>query len=105
MAEFSKQWCEINDPEMPSDFDIMEEYHKLKPGNYIPYICEGFGFTAIGKLDDECMLAIPVDNAPYGTVIWKSYNEIVKAMDDLNCYYSDLPSVKSYGGNDNNNTQ
>ena len=25
MADFSKQWCEINDPSMTSDFDILEE--------------------------------------------------------------------------------
>ena len=47
MSEFSKQWCDINDPEMPSDFDIMDEFHKLKPDMYVPYICEGFGFIAI----------------------------------------------------------
>lgn len=81
MADFSKQWCEINDPEMPHDFDIMEEYHKLKPGNYVPYICEGFGFIAIGKSDDqneECMLAMPIEGEGYGVVMWKPYNEVVK---------------------------
>ncbi len=78
MADFSKQWCEINDPEMPSDFDIWEEYDKLEPNTYVSVICEGFGFTAIGKIDDNCMLAIPVDDAPYGTVIWKAYEQIIK---------------------------
>ena len=78
MAEFSKQYCDLYDVGFPHDFDIMEEYHKLKPGNYVPYICEGFDFIAIGNLGDECMLAIPVEDAPYGTVVWKSYNEIVK---------------------------
>ena len=29
MADFSKQWCEINDPDMPWDFDILEEAEKL----------------------------------------------------------------------------
>jgi hypothetical protein len=78
MAEFSKQWCELNDPEMPSDFDIMEEFHKLKEDCYVPYICEGFGFIAIGKMDDNCMLAMPVDDAPFGTVVWKPYEAIIK---------------------------
>jgi len=49
MAEFSKQWCEINDPDMPWDFDIFEVASNLKNNFYIPYICEGFGFSAIGK--------------------------------------------------------
>lgn len=81
MADFSKQWCEINDPEMPHDFDILEEHSRLKPGNYIPYICEGFGFIAIGKTDDDtedCILAMPIENGPYGAVTWKPYKEIVK---------------------------
>jgi hypothetical protein len=79
MAEFSKQYCELHDMGMDGDFDIMEEFHKLKPEMYIPYICEGFGFIAIGRDEnDECILAMPVDDAPYGTVVWKSYSEIIK---------------------------
>jgi hypothetical protein len=57
----------------------MEEYHKLKPGNYVPYICEGYGFIAIGKTDDmdeECILAMP-SNTSSRSVVWKKYNEIV----------------------------
>ena len=30
MADFSKQWCEANDPEMPYDFDILEVFSRLK---------------------------------------------------------------------------
>lgn len=78
MADFSKQYCELHDPEMPHDFDIWEEYDKLEPDMYIPYICEGFGFIAIGNMDGNCMLAMPVDNAPYGTVVWKAYEDVVK---------------------------
>ena len=77
MADFSKQWCEINDPEMPHDFDIIEEASKLKPNYSINYICEGFGFIAIGKTeDDEIVLAMP--NYDDNTMTWKSYDEIVK---------------------------
>jgi hypothetical protein len=49
MADFSKQWCDLNDPDMPWDFDIEEIANGLKHNFYIPYICEGFGFSAIGK--------------------------------------------------------
>ncbi len=38
MADFSKQWCEINDPECPHDFDIMEEHSKLETGYSIGII-------------------------------------------------------------------
>jgi hypothetical protein len=31
------------------DFDVYEEWAKLKPGYSVAYICEGFGFVAIGK--------------------------------------------------------
>lgn len=79
MAEFSKQYCELHDMGFPHDFDIMDEFHKLKPEMYVPYICEGFGFIAIGRDEnDECILAMPVDNAPYGTVIWRTYEQVVK---------------------------
>lgn len=78
MADFSKQYCELHDMGFDGDFDIMEEFHKLKPEMYVPYICEGFGFIAIGNFDGNCMLAMPVDNAPFGTVIWKAYEDVVK---------------------------
>jgi hypothetical protein len=79
MAEFSKQWCEINDPEMPHGFDIMVEYNLLENGHYIPLICEGFGFIAIGHDDDgSCILAMPTDGAPYGTVTWEKYDDVIK---------------------------
>jgi hypothetical protein len=78
MADFSKQWCDINDSDMPSDFDIDEIFSKLKTNTYENWICEGFGFVAIGNMDDSCMLAMPVDDADYGVVIWKPYEVIVK---------------------------
>lgn len=49
MADFSKQYCDKFDPEFPYDFDILEVYDTLDEGNYIPIICEGLGFIAIGK--------------------------------------------------------
>jgi hypothetical protein len=48
MAEFSKQWCEIHDPEMSWDFDIEEIATQRPRGYYKPIICEGFGFVGIG---------------------------------------------------------
>lgn len=53
MADFSKQWCDLNDPEMPHDFDIEEIASTLKIGYYKSFICEGFGFLAIGKDNDD----------------------------------------------------
>lgn len=79
MADFSKQWCEINDPEMPHDFDIMEEFNKLPPDHYIAMICEGFGFGAIANFDGECYLLIP-HNDPTSEIEhkWKKYSDVVE---------------------------
>lgn len=75
MADFSKQWCELNDPEMSWDFDIVEEGNKLKPNSYTSVICEGFGFIAIGKGDhDEILLAIPEEDV----INWQPYSEVIK---------------------------
>jgi hypothetical protein len=77
MADFSKQWCEINDPSMPGDFDILEEANKLNPNSYIPMICEGFGFTAIAK-DKTNEILLAMKDWSTDTTIWLSYNEVVK---------------------------
>lgn len=82
MANFSKQWCDINDPLMPADFDILEIADTLQPDTYTPEICEGFGFIAIGRsIDNEIMLAMPVppkegDTEEY--IQWIPYNDIIK---------------------------
>ena len=52
MAEFSKQYLEIADFDLPIDFDIEEMAEGLKYGHYLSIICEGWGFDAIGK-DEE----------------------------------------------------
>jgi hypothetical protein len=77
MAEFSKQWCEAFDPEgMPWDFDILDEFNKLSESMYIPFICEGYGFIAIGKFEGKCKLALP--NFEDNTVQWVNYDDVVK---------------------------
>ena len=86
MAEFSKQWAEINDPEFPGDFDINEIAEGLDPNHYTPMICEGFGFIAIGKdASGNIMLAMPTGKYEedekgqiYDDVVWQAYEDIVK---------------------------
>lgn len=54
MAEFSKQYVQGYDPMMGGwDFDIDKEFEKVSGGEYLPIICEGFGFVAICKQLDE----------------------------------------------------
>lgn len=52
MADYSKQYCDKHNQGFPYDFDLDEEYAKLKNGEYMPLICEGFGFTHISKSDE-----------------------------------------------------
>ena len=86
MAEFSKQWCDLNDPQMTPDFDIDEVVKDLEPNHYISIVCEGFGFIAIGKTgEEELVLAIPTGGTVldengqiYDNIIWEPYNNVIK---------------------------
>ncbi len=51
MAEFSKEWCEMNDPlGIQPDFCIEDVASQLEDGWCVyGYICEGFGICGIGK--------------------------------------------------------
>jgi hypothetical protein len=80
MADYSKQWCDINDPEMSHDFDILKEFDKLPKNNYISMICEGFGFIAIMRNhEDRCLLAFDDD----GEIIWEDYDQFINRTIEL----------------------
>jgi hypothetical protein len=79
MADFSKQWCQINDPESPGDFDIDVIAGQLEPGYVISIICEGFGFIAIGRNPEgELLFAVPTGNhnEEGSEVDWKTLEEV-----------------------------
>ncbi len=76
MAEFSKQWCEINDPEMPWDFDILQVAEELELDHFEYYICEGFGFTMIAK-DKKGSVVLGFPDYITDTIEWKTYNEVI----------------------------
>lgn len=58
MAEFSKQWCDLN-PHLGfrPDFDIIEIFNELEEGFYYPVICEGLGILGIAKENGNLMIA------------------------------------------------
>jgi len=58
MAEFSKQYCEIYEPDLNWDFDIDEVVMEIPKGHFKSIICEGFGFVGIGHRMDNtiCLL-------------------------------------------------
>jgi hypothetical protein len=78
MAEFSKQYCEIADMGFDGDFDVYEEWSKLKPGFTVAYICEGFGFSMIGKREsgDEVLVWV-VDWEDDNKSKWVDFDEMV----------------------------
>jgi len=53
MAEFSKQYCAQHNMGFDGDFDIYDEWIALTPGYITQRICEGYGFAAIGKLEED----------------------------------------------------
>jgi hypothetical protein len=82
MAEFSKQWVELNDQEMGWDFDI-EAIASEMPNSTMTdyYLCEGFGAVAIGKDESgEIQLAIATGNyndEGHIEVEWKALEEVI----------------------------
>lgn len=82
MAEFSKQYCDKNESEMTPDFDIIEIADSLEAGSYLPIICEGYGFIAIGKDEEnEIFLAMPsggISEDGNTLVDWKPLFEIIE---------------------------
>lgn len=49
MAKFSKEWCDIWDPERVPDFSIEDTVKDVLPDRHYPIVCYGFGFVNINK--------------------------------------------------------
>jgi len=77
MAEFSKQFCKTHDMGFDGDFDVYEEWAKLTPGYAVAYICEGFGFSMIGKKEsgDDVIVYINDYNNPENSK-WIDFDEM-----------------------------
>jgi len=56
LAEFSKEYQDKYNPGAEWDFSIGRIFRKLKEGEALPAICEGFGFVGIGRKDGKCIL-------------------------------------------------
>ena len=83
MADFSKQYCELYDPQFPWDFDIEVEAETIPKGYYKPIICEGFGFIAIEVgLDGKIYLIFDAGNNEIDKVQYKAFIEKQKLKSD-----------------------
>ncbi len=60
MVEYSKQYCEIHQPDLAWGFDIDEVITEIPHGYSKPLICAGFGFVGIGiDLEGNAELYFP----------------------------------------------
>ena len=77
MAQFSKQWCDINNTSMPHDFDIDIIAKDLYRDRYYPIICEGLGFNCIHK-DAHGILWLAYGRDTNGnSTNWKRYKSVM----------------------------
>lgn len=75
MAEFSKQWCELNQEEgIKPGFDIEKIARDIPEGHFKYMICEGFGFVAIGKENDKPVLGFSNDEEDK----WITLEQLIK---------------------------
>jgi hypothetical protein len=77
MAEFSKQYCEIYEPEMDWDFDIDEIVESIPKGYYKPIICEGFGFSGIGVRLDGSIEILVRDRTDENNLVQVDYKKYI----------------------------
>jgi len=81
MADFSKEYCERYDFEMPHDFSVIEIFNDLKPGYYKSCICEGYGFIAVLKTENEiCQVAflLPYEEEDEQMIKWVPFDQVTK---------------------------
>lgn len=78
MAEFSKEYCQIQDPEFPYNFSVEEIAKDLYKGNYYPIICEGFGFVAIAKdINEQILLAFKGEE---DILVWQDFDNFMSGQ-------------------------
>ena len=82
MADFSKEYCDIWDPEFPYDFSILDISKDLQKGSYHSIICEGFGFHAIAKdRNDQILLGFLADSEnTHSSIVWQDYNNFMSSQ-------------------------
>lgn len=71
MAEFSKEYCFEKNMGFEGDFSIKEIFENLEKDDHISIICEGYGFMAIARnQEDQCLVAYRDDDFD---IIWDEY--------------------------------
>ena len=77
MAEFSKQYCELYEPNLVWDFDIEEIAETIPKGHYKPIICEGFGFSGIGVRLDGNLTILVIDSSDEDCLVQVEYKKYI----------------------------
>ena len=79
MAEFSKEYCDVWDPEFPYDFSVEEIAKELEAGNYESIICEGFGFIAIAK-DKNQQILVAFQDDEEDQIVWQEFDSFMSSQ-------------------------
>lgn len=79
MAEFSKEYCDVWDPEFPYDFSVEEMAKELEAGNYQSIICEGFGFIAVAK-DKNQQILVAFQDDEEDQLIWQEFDSFMSSQ-------------------------
>jgi len=73
MAEFSKEYIEKYDKSLGEGSFSINDAKYLQNGFYLPLVCEGYGFIAVGKVSDEICLGYYLDSSlpqTYDNICW-----------------------------------
>lgn len=69
MSDYSKEWLYLQGYPYEGDFCVEEEFELLGIDEYIPMICEGFGFTEIHNVQGMCYVRMGEELMPFLLVI------------------------------------
>lgn len=64
MAEFSKEYFEFTNQDLPGDFSYKEEFAKLQENECFYEICEGFGTIGITRKNDKMYVILKNEQDP-----------------------------------------
>lgn len=75
MPKVSREYCISYAPKFPEYFSIKEIFDSLAEGDYVPKVCEGFRFVAIGREEGVCYVAFPKSTGEHDWVPFEDVSQ------------------------------
>lgn len=99
MAEFSKEYIDKHNQGAQYDFSIVAAYNELKSGHYVNFICEGYGFAAILRIERSDTEVKDVCDMEDCRLVYTDYNDqdaepIFVRFDELEEYWNENIKLK-----------